>query len=317
LNFTLGLNMYSSNCCLFDPIDLKEKETCRLIEENKYHIYLICKRKKMHLDKWEVDDNGDTLVTLYYLDDTHNKKYIGYRNKDIRIKKYKDGFYYVTYKGKDLEIRDFVLINNFCYIDNDFMGNETLGSLPSDLEVMYIGQAFGRNTNRTIDYRLKNHEKIQEIALDILSKATNEEVLSIGVAVKENDLSMIIAHGGNIVSPPTKNDLYDLYDSAKKRPSEGQKITLFEASLISYFQPKLNTEYKKSFPAPDFKSYDEIYDMDFDFISFALTTGETVFCRLFSEKITNRLYIHHGKYWLHSNDQDKSLIDFVLERSSV
>lgn len=309
--------MYSSNCCLFNPIDLKEKATCKLIEENKYHIYLICKRKKMHLDKWDVDDKGNTLVTLYCLDDNHNKKYIGYRNKDIRINKYKDGFYYITYMGKDLEIRDFLLINNFCYSGNDFMGDKTLESLPSDLEVMYIGQAFGRNKNRTLDYRLKNHEKIQQIALDIASNGTNEEVLAIGVTAKENDLSMSAFNGCNIVSPPTKKDLYDLYHSAKKRPSEGQKLTLFEASLISYFQPKLNTEYKKSFPAPDFKSYDEIYDMDFDFISFALTTGETVFSRLFSEKITNRLYIHHGKYWLHSNDQNKSLIDFVIEKSLV
>jgi hypothetical protein len=42
------------------------------------------------------------------------------------------------------------------------------------LEVVYVGQAFGRKENRTIDYRISNHEKVQEIALDILDSGSNE-----------------------------------------------------------------------------------------------------------------------------------------------
>ena len=41
-----GLNFYSSKVIIFNLNDLEEVEVKNEIENEKYHIYLICKRKK-------------------------------------------------------------------------------------------------------------------------------------------------------------------------------------------------------------------------------------------------------------------------------
>jgi hypothetical protein len=83
----------------------------------------------------------------------------------------KGGYYDVdTIHEKGKKIRDFVMTSYFCY--QEYVSSSEV--LPSDLEVVYVGQAFGRKENRTIDYRISNHEKVQEIALDILDSGSNE-----------------------------------------------------------------------------------------------------------------------------------------------
>ena len=45
MKWNLGLNFYSTEVFLFNPLDANQAEFKRYIKEQKYHIYIVCKRK--------------------------------------------------------------------------------------------------------------------------------------------------------------------------------------------------------------------------------------------------------------------------------
>lgn len=313
MNWNLGLNFYSTDPILFEPNELASKEFTKYIADNKYHIYVVCKRKNFFFESCELD--GDFCkTTLYYLDDKRNKEYLRYRHpNNLFIDSWKDGIYQVTIDGKDkTEIRDFDLISNFNFLENDLLGDKEKNSLPSDLEVLYIGQAFGRTTVKTIDYRISNHDKVQKIALDILRKGTNEEVLIIGLKIKTNDFGTSFVSLGSDTKAPTVESLMELVTKAKKRLTNGQEVTVFEASLIKYFKPDLNTEYKETFPSKDFTSYGELYDTDFDYSAMAVDSRQ-IGVRLYSQEITERKYLHTLHYPLTTKSDKETLFEYLYE----
>lgn len=313
MKWNLGLNFYSSEVVLFNPKDLDLDETKNFIKDNKYHIYVVCKRKKVFFESSEVD--GDfRKTTLYYLNDKQEKEYLCYKHPNILvINGFQDGYYDADLNGqKNLKIRDFLMISIFCYLGKDIVGNSVTDPLPSDLEVLYIGQAFGRTSTKTIDYRISNHDKVQKIALDILDKGSNEEVLIIGLKIKNNDIGTSIVTFDSNTKAPTIQDIQDLVTKASKRITEGEEITVFEASLIKYFQPDLNIEYKATFPSPDFTSYDEIFDTDFNYSAMTINTNP-IFTRIFSKHITERKYIHSQHFPLTSKSDKETLFEYLYE----
>jgi len=314
MNWKIGLNFYSSRLCIFNPSDLEQSEVQAEIESDKYHIYLICKRKKIHFESSEERD-GVGYTTLFYLNDKFEKEYLYYKHSlaELKINEVKDGYYNVdTNLHKGVLVRDYLMINNFAFLLDDIVGESVKTPLPSDLEVMYIGQAFGRTETKKIDYRIANHDKIQKIALDILNKSSNEEVLIIGVKVETNDLSTSIVTINSKTERPTLESILQLRDKAAKRITEGQEITVFEASLIKYFQTNLNTEYKETFPSPDFKSYKEIYETDFDYSAMTIDT-RPVAVRIYSQHIKERKYIHSQHFPLTTESEKKSLFEYLME----
>jgi hypothetical protein len=315
MKWTIGLDIYSDIVTIFKPKAIDDQGVIRDIEEKKYHIYLVCKRKKMYYESF---DPNQMVAKFYTLDENHCKCYNRYHNRDIVINGFNDGIANITFKERNWSIADFALLNNYHFIEGDEIGDSIESKLPSDLEVMYVGQAFGRTGNRNIDYRLKNHEKLQSIAADIIERGTNEEILIVGISVKTHDLSFRIFDGVKEIDRDSiDQEVDELIVKAKKRPSEGQIVTLFEASLISYFHPIYNKEYKVTFPSPDFSSYDEIYDMDFDFFSFALNTGKgSIFCRLYSE-VQQMKYIHIGVYIIGNNNDNLELLDYIQKKNET
>lgn len=314
MEWRIGLNFYSSKLCIFNPSDLKQPDVQKEIESDKYHIYLICKRKKIHFES-SIEEKGIGYTTLFYLDDKFDKVYLRYKHSlaELKINEVKDGYYNVdTNLHKNQVVRDYLMINNFAFLVDDVVGDKELNPLPSDLEVIYIGQAFGRTETKKIDYRLANHDKIQKIALEILNKSSNEEVLIIGVKVETNDLSTSIVTLNSKTERPTLESILQLRDKAAKRITEGQEITVFEASLIKYFQTKLNTEYKETFPSPDFKSYKEIYETDFDYSAMTIDT-RPVGARIYSDHVKERKYIHSQHFPLTTKSDKKSLFEYLME----
>lgn len=314
MDWRVGLNFYSSKLCIFNPSDLEQSEVQKEIESDKYHIYLICKRKKIHFESSE-EKEGVGYTTLFYLDGNFEKVYLRYKYslEELKINEVKDGYYNVDIgKLKRQVVRDYLMINYFAFLVSDIIGDKEKIALPSDLEVMYIGQAFGRTETKKIDYRLANHDKIQKIALDILNKSSNEEVLVIGIKVATNDLSTSIVTIDSKKEEPTLESILKLREKAAKRITEGQEITVFEASLIKYFQTDLNTEYKGTFPSPDFKSYRQIYDTDFDYSAVAIDT-RPVGVRIYSGHINERKYVHYQHFPLTTESDKKSLFEYLLE----
>jgi len=313
MKWNLGLNFNSSEVFLFNPSDAKQAEFKRFIKERKYHIYIVCKRKKSFFEK-SVSENGCFQTTLYNLDEKHNKIYFDYKHRDfLKINSYKNGYYNIDNKVENgQEMRDIHLISYFCYHEDMTNRYPVSEPLPSDLEVMYIGQAYGRTKLKTIDYRVLNHNKIQEIALDILEKGSNEEIIIVGLKFENNALGTSFVGINDKVIRPTNESMQELQNKAGKKLTKGQEITVCEASLISYFRPQLNTEYKKTFPSKDFTSYDELYEIDFEYSSLVVNT-KFYGVRLFSEHIKERKYEHFQYFPLKSTEDKDSLFEYLYK----
>lgn len=126
--------------------------------------------------------------------------------------------------------------------------------------VLYVGQAYGKNGSRqALDRLLKGHEKLQEI----LAKGPPE-----GHALY---LLLIDAEPGTtlntIFNPQAKNhdDTFDrILKGLQKQEetSEAEKTTLYEASLIRYFRPPYNKEFKETFPSTNMTLLAGCYDKD-------------------------------------------------------
>lgn len=312
----MGLNLYSEYCCIFDPLDIKKKDVAQVLEEETCQIYLICKRKKMYYESCIKMPDGNSVITMYSLDANHNKVYYKYADKDLFINDYSGGYFRVAYNGQQMEIRDFILINSFHFLENDRIGSSVREQMPTDLEVMYVGQTFGRNADKTIGYRIAKHEQIQQIALEIIKNGANEEILVIGIRVKENDVAMSIVTFDKNNTLPTIKELRDLQRDASMRPIGGQKITLYEASLITYFQSECNKEYRNTFPSSGYSSYDEVYGMNFDHISFVLDSY-AVGVRLYSANQRERKYAHTSYYPLDSEIKKKGFIEYLEEYMDI
>lgn len=311
MQWQLGLNFFSQKLVIFNPSDLDKEEVKKEIASDKYHIYLVCKRKKLFFEK-SVESDQHLEITLYWLDENHNKQYVTCKSTtELKITSVQNGYYEVEYKGnKDIKIKEHLMVNDFYYLMEDVIGTSVPTALPSDLEVMYIGQAFGRTGNKKIDYRVAHHEKIQQIALEILNTGSNEEVLIIGVKVETNDLATSFIAENMDTSNFTLDSMKELRNKAAMRTTEGQGITVFEASLIRFFQPKYNTEYKSSFPSPDFPSYEEIYETEFDYSAVTIDT-RAVLARIYSKEVSERKYLHHQHFPLKSKSDKKTLFEYL------
>ena len=208
-------------------------------------------------------------------------------------------------------LRDFLMINKLCLPLDNWFNYSLKEPLPSDLEVMYIGQAFGRTKTKNIDYRISNHEKIQKIALEVLDTGSNEEVLIIGINVKINDSGMsIVPNNFNLENAYKSGQFRELRNNAANRIPDAQAITIFEASLIKYFQPKLNTIHKNTFPSPSFKSYKEIYQVDFLYSAITVDTSP-IEVRTFSQHRNERNFVHLEMFSLTDVHEKENLFDFL------
>ncbi|MBE5322039.1 hypothetical protein IM793_22985 [Pedobacter sp. MR2016-19] len=220
---------------------------------------------------------------FYFLDENHDKQWLDREHqKDVVLcKSERPGYITVIDNGQSSDIRSHHVVSMMFFYrdvsgDQTYYGNQSDILHPSDLEVIYVGQSF-----KGIQCRLEKHEKIKEIALRVVEESTTEELLVICLAYKANDNAVAFVAAETQVDAGV-DSLMKLRGDAGKRISPKKQLTLFEASLIKYFQPEFNTEYKETFPAAGFTSYDEIYDTEFKYVSMAVAMPDNLFVRLWS-----------------------------------
>lgn len=313
----LGMTMTSKDVLLFNPLKVKETEIIKFIKENSFHIYLICKRKKLYFESCDTSGLEENVSLFYTLDEKHNKQFVKLpHSKDIVITDHKAGKIMNTFQGEAFENDDYLAMNRlFCpeYPSFPNPSNCYMDAIPTDLEVVYIGQSFGRTKKKHIDKRLTNHEKIQEVSNRIISEGTSEEVLIVGLNYKVATPGILTVRQGTAKPDVSFKKMVELRKKAKKRMRESQEITLYEAGLISYFRPYLNTEYTKhKFPDLGYSSYEEIFNLDFDYSTAEINTLPLL-VRLYSAHVPSRQHGHLNKFALNTNDQKKDFFQFLFE----
>lgn len=176
-----------------------------------------------------------------------------------------------------------------------------------NLEVIYIGQSFGEDGDRTAPDRLINHSTLQEIYFDCLSKSPDHDIWLILWNFKPTLLSTM---GGSLNSYQVSidEDLFHVDTVINNLISEQQMINYTEAALIRYFEPIYNDKFKYNFPNPAHSSYSQCYDIELNALCVELFT-EDFKCSLWSPKIKPH-YEHLIKFELFSKEDRKGLFDF-------
>ena len=85
---------------------------------------------------------------------------------------------------------------------------------------------------------------------------------------------------------------------------EAERITLYEAALIRYFEPEFNKEFKKSFPSTQLKVLEDCYDKDFSAVVAEICIDDLPFL-IGSETVAPAQY-HIAKHDLHDEDERKA-----------
>lgn len=140
------------------------------------------------------------------------------------------------------------------------------------LKVLYVGQSYAGGHSSAFD-RLRKHDTLQKILATTAYESPSSEILVVTVeylppriisAMNGMDKSLI--RGERDEKRFTKALDADF--------SKKLQISLVEAALIRYFQPKYNTVYKKKFPSRDLKVLQECYQYDFSSLAVEFDTSE-------------------------------------------
>lgn len=177
-----------------------------------------------------------------------------------------------------------------------------------DLEVLYVGQSFGKAGERTASDRLRKHETLQGIYSEAMRLAPDQGIWLILLTFQ---LPMLLASfdGRNKETETSADeDAAHMYSVLRTEVSEQQRINFTEAALIKYFQPSYNKMYKDSFPNPAHSTYSECYDIDLNMISVELRT-DNIGVRLWSPSAPAS-YVHLCTFPLHSRQKRVFMFDF-------
>jgi hypothetical protein len=169
-----------------------------------------------------------------------------------------------------------------------------------DFQVKYIGQSYGKNGSRNALDRLLKHETLQKISLKGVPSGYRLSLLLLEVEPNPQLLTVMIPNAKDTESDGDriKSGIDKLYNT-----SDQERITLYEASLIRYFMPEYNKEFKNSFPSTNLKVLQDCYDRDFSSVVAEICINELPY-NLCSETVASKSY-HIASHDLHVEKERK------------
>jgi hypothetical protein len=161
-------------------------------------------------------------------------------------------------------------------------------------EVLYIGQAYGKDGSRNALDRLLKHETLQKISLQGFPDSHRLNLLFLEIQPTNSMITVFnpFAKDKEQGAERISKGLDKLFNT-----DEAERITLYEASLIRYFQPKYNKEFKNSFPSTNMKVLADCYDKDFAALVAEICIDELPF-KMFTDAVPPSQY-HIAKHDLH------------------
>lgn len=163
--------------------------------------------------------------------------------------------------------------------------------------VKYIGQAFGKDGSRSALDRLTKHETLQKISLLGAPDGYRLELILLQVEPDNQLITMFNpwAENRDNGSERITRGLDKLFNT-----SEQERVALYEAALIRYFQPEFNKEFKDSFPSTNLKILQDCYDKDLAAVSAEIALDELP-VTLYSEAIEPS-NMHFAVHDLHTDE---------------
>lgn len=289
----------------FGYVVLAEQDQLGSIPEDvaeQLHLYMVCTRPRIAIvpDEFEAsDDLCRCVFTAQHADDRQRIE-VEVPNVfgDAKVKLVSPwphgDFEIVAESGERLSWgRSSLLLTILGYHDENL-----------DLDVLYIGQAYGAAGARSARERLAAHETLQGIYGEAVRRSPDKDVFLVLLSLDE-------PYGLMMFSPVAgdQQEIRETFQRLRSPVSEQQRLNFTEAALIRYFAPPYNKEYKRTFPSPAHKTYAECYDLDLNAVAFEMETSEVLRTRLYSETV-DRAWWHTAEFPLHDPAVRRSMFDF-------
>ncbi|MCY8272963.1 hypothetical protein [Bacillus sonorensis] len=295
-----ALNTFSSYLTICYPNDLDA-----LNPKINYHIYMITLIPRLTFERDSLQifedhillkirvktEEQDTIETFEFgLEPDLNHKDLIYE-----IDKASKTLSIVTKEEKIFKIR---VLNLYLNYTDQFL----------ETEIVYIGQSFGKNGERTALDRLKSHSTLQKIQSDLLFEREDRDLTLLLLEFTPMLLSSFDGRSKDY-ERSLDDDTIHLKSIMENPPLRlnNQIINITEAALIYYFKPEYNDKFKNNFPDVEHKGYKQYYDLDYNAICVELDP-EAINLKLYSKE--RRYYPFRSiRYSLHPDNIRKSMFD--------
>jgi hypothetical protein len=177
----------------------------------------------------------------------------------------------------------------------------------AELNVLYVGQAYGKAGERNAIKRLRRHETLQKILAHHAEQRPWMEVALLVVEFDEPEF-MYTIEGDATPSVDGDEDTAHMVDIFDNQPPEKVVIDIVEASIIRYFRPPYNEKFATAYPKRQHRHLAEMYLRDYAAIIVVLSTEDT---GIATGSATVRASLNHlARFDLHGDTERQSF--FVL-----
>lgn len=322
-----GLHAYCSWKTIIPLEDLENFDDGR-----NYHIYMILSRPRLVIDKNSIivnqngismniisNDNGEEREIAI---NDFNEGLLDYRKAKIECKYPYDGLdieFEVQYlnevydqfkkysKGYGMDIlkkEDFIKVCNSIR-GVDYIYDSKNGK--NNYEILYIGQAFGRNGNRTAKNRFKNHEKVQKILTDVMSKRPDRRLYVLLLEMSFNLNSVFDGKTKSFMCSEEESERH-LKEVVGTEIEKKQNINITEAAFINYFKPEYNVNFVNNFPSETHTGYKKYFDLDYNSIVIELDLEfDNIDIGIYTEENEMKSFINIIRYKLFNDDNRDSM----------
>lgn len=278
----VALNLHTGGVMTLEASQVhRDAEAPEGFEEliKRCHIYLVCQRPKVSFVPGSVKTDGDVVYgDIEFIQNGQKcNGSFAFRTKveegaSFKVSEYPH--YILIKESPQQEDRIFPSehLQSFGKIEPDSLRN---------YEVLYVGQAFGDGSRNAFD-RLKSHSTLQKILAEKYQNEPNQQVQLF--LFEYMDYFIHSAFDGRSKSEKSHDeDLKHWVDAHSNYIPKAKQISLAEASLIRYFQPRYNIIFRNNFPATKQKLLEECYELDFSMLSVEIDT-EDLKSNLFSDQ---------------------------------
>lgn len=312
----VALNLYTSHKRFF-PIEALDK----INFEKNYHIYMILTKPRTFVDEKSLSFKGEELyVKLYKIENGEKKyfnkikypisKFLNESNCTVSSQYPYDKITFDLYnKETGYKISGKRNIDKI-YIDAEFILNLVMEKI--DFEVLYIGQSYGKEGERTAPNRLKSHEKLQKILMDY-SGVSNKRIYAMLFEISYSNIYLFDGVSKDfIVDGESENIHYNRIIS--EFPNYNEVINICEGALINHFKPSYNKNFKNNFPDKNHKGYKDYLNLDYNCLNLELDLDfNDLYVELKTTHESSKGSNYIIKYNLFSNKIRKNMFDSFFD----
>ncbi len=308
----LCVNMLCSQPVLIQPHNLGHPSFLEYAVEMPFHIYMICRRPRITFETDSLAYQGRNVMGEFIVHEKGKRVSVPFTVEmpmDPPLMVFKCDYPHSDVKILDENGRVVIEIHASHLMCNVSAGLHDMSQMKHlDLEVLYVGQAYGKDGERTAPDRLKNHETLLEVYQHLSSAAPLDEVW-IALLHFEDPFFIISFDGRDKSTTVTGDEDAAHFNNVIDNPvSERQRICFAEAAIIRHFQPQYNNNFKYNFPNPAHGTYASCYELDLNAVAVEVQFEE-LFTRMYSHA-QPPVHTSYIKFPLHDTSDRKSMFDF-------